>query len=167
MNIIELLKAEFGYETANTRRMLEALPENHFDWKPHPKSMHLGQLAAHIAELPDWLTLMLTTNEADFAAMGYQFPEQTDRNALLERFDQSVRTTQAKFEAVTLEELGQPWTLRSGETMIFTVSRLEAIRDSVLNHLIHHRGQLSVYLRLLESPVPGMYGASADEAAQF
>ena len=159
----QALIPEFKYEAASTRKMLEKVPFEKADWKPHEKSYTLARMAGHVAEILQWMTATLTTNELDFAKGEYKpfFP--TSKDELLNLFDNVYQDALSNLEQATDETLKGSWTLKRGDHVIFTLPRIAALRSFVMNHLIHHRGQLSVYLRLLDVPVPGMYGPSADE----
>jgi uncharacterized damage-inducible protein DinB len=161
--IAQSLLPELGIEFANTRKMLERIPEASYDWKPHEKSMTLIRLATHLATLPGWLTMTINSTELDFAKTPYTPPKFETTQALVDAFDKEVKGAIDALKGASDETLMQPWTLRNGEHIIFTMSRAAVIRSMVINHFIHHRGQLSVFLRLLDVPVPGMYGPSADE----
>lgn len=154
---------EFKHEAASTRKMLEQVPSGKWDWKPHEKSMTLGRLAAHVANIPDYMTVTLTTDELDFAKGDYKPPVATSTEDLVQVFESCYEKALQTLENTSDEALLQNWTLKYGGHTIFTMPRVASLRSFVLNHLIHHRGQLSVYLRLLNVPVPGMYGPSADE----
>ena len=157
------LLPEFRHEMAQTRKMLERVPFDQSTWQPHQKSMKLGQLAVHVAELPSWATVIINTNELDFATFDYKpFAPQSGAH-LLEHFDQNVADAIKALQGATDEHLMQRWSLRNGEQVFFTMPRIASIRSMAMNHLVHHRGQLSVFLRLKDVPVPGMYGPSADE----
>jgi uncharacterized damage-inducible protein DinB len=166
MNFIERLLPEFDAETKNTRKILEVVPEDKFAWKPHDKSMTLGRLSGHIAELPNWAvhtvqvdTLELTPGQKPFSP--------TSRDELLQKFDANVSEAHTALAGVKEEQLTTIWRLKFGERTVIEMPRAAVIRATVMNHLVHHRGQLSVYLRLLDIPVPGMYGPSADEMSAF
>lgn len=154
---------ELQHEATSTKKMLEKVPADKFDWKPHDKSMSLGKLAAHVANIPNWLTLALTTDEFDFAKAGYKEDTAATPQELLAVFDNKYQQALQALQNASDEALRTSWTFRSGDHVIFTLPRIAAIRTLAMNHLLHHRGQLSVYLRLLDVPVPGMYGPSADE----
>jgi uncharacterized damage-inducible protein DinB len=165
MAIKDSLLAEYDHELATTRRVLERVPESAFSWKPHDKSMSLGQLAGHVANIPYWLTATLAAPFYDFATPD---PNRGDDKpgsaaALLREFDTRVAAARAALSNASDAEMTAPWSLKNGGHVIFTLPRAAAIRSFVMNHLIHHRGQLSVYLRLNNVPVPSIYGPSADE----
>jgi uncharacterized damage-inducible protein DinB len=162
MTIIEAFAQELEREAVTTRKMLERVPTDKYDWKPHEKSMELRKLAAHVAELPGWVALTLTTSELDFATSPYVSPPVETNRELLSYFEKSLNDGQAELSKATPADLELPWTLRNGETIYSTESKREVIRMS-LSQIIHHRAQLGVYLRLLNIPIPGSYGPSADE----
>ena len=159
----QALIPELKHEASSTRKILESVPDGKFDWKPHEKSMTLGRLASHVAEIPDWMTATLTTDELDFAKSNYKPTSPASKEELLGKFEQSYAKALESLQAATDETLRGNWTLRNADHVIFTMPRIATLRSFVMNHLIHHRGQLTVYLRLLDLPVPGMYGPSADE----
>ena len=164
MAINDTLLPEFDHEMATTRRLLDRVPDAEFAWKPHDKSMSLGELSGHLANLPMWCSAVLDAAEYDLATLPSprgQAP--ASRAALLKDFDTRVGAARASLVQRTDAELLTPWTLRRGTHEIFTLPRISAIRSFVMNHSIHHRGQLSVYLRLKNVPVPPMYGPTADE----
>lgn len=156
---------EFDQEMALTRCVLERVPEDRFVWQPHPKSWPLGALATHVAWLGSWAALTLQSEELDLAspaAPPSPKPVST-RAALLALFDTMLVAARSALLQADATRLDQPWTLRAGEQEIFTLPRRAVLRTFVLNHLIHHRGQLEVYLRLNDVPLPALYGPSADE----
>jgi uncharacterized damage-inducible protein DinB len=162
MSIIELLLTEMEQEAAVTRKMLSRVPADKFGWKPHERSMAMDSLAIHIAELPGWVTMALSTSELDFAAGGYKPTEVADTTALLALFEKSVIEGKASLQNATEADLKKSWTMRSGDHIHFIMTKYEVIRHS-FSQTIHHRAQLGVYLRLLNIPIPGSYGPSADE----
>jgi uncharacterized damage-inducible protein DinB len=163
MKLSQTLLPEFDQEMANTRRVLERVPEDQIGWKPHEKSMTLGRLATHVAELAGWAAFFLKGEFLDLAAMDYKPHVASSRQELLELFDSNVAESRAAIEATEDPAFRELWTLRKGDHVIFTLPRVAVMRSMLLNHLIHHRGQLTVYLRLTGIPVPGLYGPSADE----
>jgi uncharacterized damage-inducible protein DinB len=170
MPIIDLLLPEFDQEMANTRKMLERVPSDKLGWKPHPKSFDLGGLACHIATMVGWTPDTLAKDSFDVSPPGappYQPPKANTTEELLSLFDKSVTGARAALAGATDERFMQPWSLLAGGRTIFTMPRIVCIRGFVMNHTIHHRAQLSVYLRLLDVPVPGMYGPSADDPNTF
>lgn len=161
--MIDALLPEFDHEMTTTRKLLERVPEDRFDWKPHPKSFTLGQLAQHVATIPMWGRMTMSETELDLGAGGAQDPIRT-RAALLAAFDANAAGTRAALIGKTDAELMVPWTLKSDGHTIFSMPRAGVWRGFVLSHLIHHRGQLSVYLRMHDIPLPSIYGPSADES---
>ena len=157
------LIGELKYEASNTRKILARIPEEQFNWKPHEKSMSLARLACHIAELPQWIAHIMTGTEFNFATDSFNRINVSSRDELIAIFELTIQRAIEYLEKATDDELNTSWTLRRAEIMRFELPRKVAIRNMVMNHIVHHRGQLSVYLRLLNVPVPGMYGPSADE----
>ncbi len=167
MPIRDALLPEFNNEMANTRKMLERVPEDRFAWKPHAKSWALGGLASHVANIPTWAGHAMANETFDLMPDGKlparDVPQAPSRAALLATFDQNVAAAHAVISAAEDAELMKSWSLlRHGQT-IMSMPRAAVLRSFVMNHLIHHRAQLGVYLRLNDVPVPGMYGPSADE----
>ena len=163
MNMIDPVLAELAHEAATTRRLLERLPQAHLTWKPHEKSMTLGRLAGHIAEIPVRISGMLEPDEYDFAAGGGDPHTASSVADLLAFFDQSVSQATERLKKQTNDRLLATWRLKKGGKQLLEMPRMGAIRFMMLNHLIHHRGQLSVYLRLQNVPLPSIYGPTADE----
>jgi uncharacterized damage-inducible protein DinB len=165
MPISQALLPEFDHEMATTRRVLERVPEGNYDWKPHEKSMTIGRLAGHVAELPGWVPVTLEREKFDMATDGAQFPSLTasSRKSLLEAFDKNVATARKAIAAASDEQFMKNWSLIHQGKPVFTMPRAAVLRSFTLSHIIHHRGQLSVYLRLNNVPVPSIYGPSADE----
>ena len=166
MTYAETLLPEFDQEMANTRKVLERIPEDKLDWRAHPKSNTIGWNANHLADLVNWLAQALTRPSLDVAPVGgepYPFPKLTSRREILDLFDRNVAAARTAIMALRDEELVQMWTLLRAGQPIFTMPRAAVVRGVVLNHLIHHRAHLCVYLRLNGIPVPGMYGPSGDE----
>ena len=153
---------ELQQEANTTRKMLALIPDDKYQWKPHEKSMTIEQLAPHIAELPTWVSMTLNTSELDFAANPYTSVKVQSTAALLDLFEKSLADGKASLEAAKEEQLSEPWTLRNGETIYSTSEKGEVIRMA-FSQIIHHRAQLGVYLRLLNIPIPGSYGPSADD----
>jgi uncharacterized damage-inducible protein DinB len=157
------LIAEMEQEASVARKCLERIPAEKFSWKPHEKSMTMGALASHIAEMFAWTPPSLQQTELDFAKMDYKPFEPTSTEHLLEFFDKNVAEAIDVLRNTTDDVYLQNWTLRNGEQVYFTMPKAGVMRAFVLSHIIHHRGQLSVYLRLNDIPVPSIYGPSADE----
>jgi len=150
-------------EAANTRKILEKVPVDKNDWKPHQKSMSLGRLATHVAEVPGWVTKAMTTDELDFAKTEYKAHVAATNEELVGILDKNLQEGVAALENATDEDFEKMWTLRNGEQVYFTLPKKAVLRTFAYSHDIHHRAQLGVYLRLLDIPVPGMYGPTADE----
>lgn len=166
MTMAEFLVGEFDHEAGNTRRMLERVPEQHVAWTPHPRSKPLGELALHIAGLPVWVGRILTVTEYDFMGAGAPKPglqPWQSKEALLAKFDRNVVDARTAMLAAIDAQMMESWTLKGAGEVVFTLPRVAAIRGMVFNHTIHHRGQLSVYLRMKDVPLPGIYGPTADE----
>ena len=163
MSLCKALAAEMRQEAKTTRRLLERVPEESFDWKPHEKSMTLGRLAAHVAELPELVIPALTQPEFDFGSGDFKPFSPTSTAELLEKFDRNIEAAAGMLEKQPDERMGEPWKLRSGDHVLFEMPRALVVRFVGLNHVVHHRGQLSVYLRLLDVPLPSISGPSADE----
>lgn len=162
MNAIKPLIAEFDNEVAVTRKLMERLPDEKFDWKPHEKSMSAGKLGSHLADIPEWMVSVLKENEFNLSPE-YQPFEASNRRELLREFDQRTAEMRAGLASLTPEKLSEEWALTREGEVLFQMPRGAVIRTFGINHLVHHRGQLSVYLRLLDIPVPAIYGPSADE----
>jgi uncharacterized damage-inducible protein DinB len=166
MTIGQMMLGEFDQEMQGTRKVLERCPDEKWNWKPHEKSGTVGWLAGHIATMPGWIGVTLTTNELDYAPVdgpAYTPPKTDNRKELLAVFDQNVKEARAALSTVSDQEIMKPWKLLAGGQEIFTMPRVACLRGMVLNHIIHHRAQLTVYFRLLNIAVPGLYGPSADE----
>jgi uncharacterized damage-inducible protein DinB len=159
----DALTAELKSEAANTRKMLEKIPPGKFDWQPHGKSMTIGRLASHVAEIPVWVNRIVESAVFDFATASMVRNTYGDTAALLKVFEEKQAGALAALQNVTEGMLQEKFTLRRGEQVITELPRQVLLRNFAFNHLVHHRGQLSVYLRLLDIAVPGMYGPSADE----
>jgi uncharacterized damage-inducible protein DinB len=162
MTIAETLLLDYDAEIANTRRILERIPDN-AQWKPHEKSMPIGRLAVHVSRLPEFATTILTTPELNLAH--HKFPPMVfeSREQLLTNLDETSTAARQALQSATDEQLSTVWKLSWGDKTIAEGPRARVYRNMFFNHLIHHRGQLTVYLRLNEVPVPGLYGPSADE----
>jgi uncharacterized damage-inducible protein DinB len=162
MTIIELLKREYEAEALTTRKMLSVVPNDKWDWKPHEKSMNLRSLTGHIAELPSWITMTFTTDELDFAKFPYQQPKLDSNKDLMELFEKHLIDGRKEFKEENTKLLDKPWILRNGDIIYNTSPKIDVIRMS-MSQIIHHRAQLGVFLRLLNVPIPGSYGPSADD----
>jgi len=167
MAIADFLVGEFDHEAQGTRKVLERVPEAHVEWQPHPKSKSMGELANHIAGLPVWVGRALKAKEYDFMAPGAPTPgirPWESKEALLAKFDKNAAEARALIAAASDAELMEPWSLKQSGDVLFTLPRIAVLRSMVFSHTIHHRGQLTVYLRLKDVPLPGIYGPSADES---
>jgi uncharacterized damage-inducible protein DinB len=167
MSISKMILPEFENEMANTRKTLERVPDDKLDWKPHEKSMTLGGLATHLSHIPSWTKNTFEADELDLAPPAGSGPPRMEQvksaAAALEAFDENVASARTALENAADEAWQGQWTLRLGDKKIFTLPRTAVMRGFVMNHMIHHRAQLGVYLRLLDVPVPSIYGPSADE----
>jgi uncharacterized damage-inducible protein DinB len=163
MPFSETLLPEFEEELKNTRKILERVPDARLDFQPHPKSMTLGGLATHVANLPSWATITIGQDVLDMEP-GFKMPVAESRAQLLELFDKGVAEAKEKLAGATDETWAQTWTLKMAGHTILALPRSTVMRSYVMNHLIHHRAQLGDYLRLLDVEIPGMYGPSADES---
>ena len=157
------LIGELKQESVNTRKMLERVPTDKLDWQPHEKSMKLERLATHIAELPIWFERIINANDFDFATAVFKREPKESSEEIVKLFDERLASAIKALESASDENLNDTWTFRRGEQIVFQLPKKVALRSMGFNHIYHHRGQLSVYLRLLDIPVPGMYGPSADE----
>jgi len=165
MGLAEALLPEFDLEMANTRKTLERIPDDKFTWKPHEKSFAMGALASHIANLPGWANVTIDQDEFDMAPGGnaIKLPAYETREDVLVNFDKNVGDARAKLATASDETLFGTWSLASDGHKLFSMPRVAVLRSFVMNHIIHHRAQLGVYLRLNDIPVPSIYGPSADE----
>jgi uncharacterized damage-inducible protein DinB len=166
MPINQALLGEFDHEMANTRKTLERVPEDKFDWAPHPKSMKMGALAKHLAEMPGWIVESLTKDSLDIAPDGKPMTSEPvhNRKELLALFDKNVAAGRKALAAANDDaQFMKPWALLMTGKTIFSMPKVAVVRSFVMNHGIHHRAQLGVYLRLNNVPVPAVYGPSADE----
>lgn len=170
MGMKEGLLQEFEHEAASTRKVLERVPEDKFGWKPHAKSGTMIWLAGHIAQMGMWGAMTLNTPELDIMPGGKQMepppPPKTSKE-LVAMFDANVQSTREALQKATDDDLKQPWSLLVNGKAQFTMPKIAVLRGMVMNHMIHHRGQLTVYLRLNDVPVPALYGPSADENGGF
>jgi uncharacterized damage-inducible protein DinB len=160
--IIKFLLKEIEQEAQATRAMLQIVPADKYNWQPHPKSMTLMQLTNHIAELPAWISMAFTTDGLDFAANPYESTTMTNTNDILEMFNNAYADGRAHLENANEADLEKPWVLRSGDHILADMNKYETVRVAIAQG-IHHRAQLGVFLRLLNVPIPGTYGPSADE----
>lgn len=166
MNRIQVFLKELNEESVTTRNMLQIIPDDKYGWKPHEKSMTIQQLSTHIAELPTWITMALTTDELDFAAAPYE-PSKINKTAdLVKFFEESLVNGRTQLVDANEGKLDEMWTLRTGDKIHSVRTKAEVIRMA-LNQIVHHRAQLGVFLRLLNVPIPGSYGPSADDKASF
>ena len=166
MSFCELLLTEFDQEMAGTRKTLERVPENKFSWKPHEKSGSMIWLAEHLARLPEWAAFTMQQDSFDMSPAGVRMPQPPTPKStkeLLEVFDKNFKAGRTAIASATDAELAKPWSLFDSGKVYFTMPRGECLRKWVLNHNVHHRAQLGVYLRLNNIPVPALYGPSADE----
>ena len=162
--LMEPTIGEYQAEVEITRRVLQRVPADKLTWKPHDRSMTLGQLALHIAQIPDRVSALAEMNGFDVSQANFVPPQPKDLNEVLTGFEGAVLEGGKRLQSMTDESASQPWTLTAGDKVVFTVPRAGIVRTIMLNHWYHHRGQLSVYLRMLEVPVPVIYGRSADES---
>ena len=167
MNLNKSILMEFDKEMETTLRFLNELSDDFFDFQPHEKSMTTQKLANHIAELPAWVNGTLDMKQLDFAAAGYVPSNIDNKEELIEFFNKNVKNARQSIGNATDEHLRENWTLRDGEKIFFTMPRIAVLRIMVMSHIIHHRAQLSIYLRLNNAKVPASYGDSADEKNPF
>lgn len=166
MAISESLLPEFDHEMTNTRKTLERVPDGKSDWKPHAKSMAMGGLATHVGNIPTWANYTIDQDSLDLAPSGEPLPQTPVANStaeLLTTFDENVAKARAAIANASDAEFFKPWTLMNNGNPILTMPKVAVLRSFVMNHLIHHRAQLGVYLRLNDVAVPSIYGPSADE----
>lgn len=166
MLLTKLLIEEIEQEAINTKKMLERVPAEKFDWRPHQKSMTLKQLAVHIANLSKRPVQVITTKYLDLADSSIKKPEINNTTDLIKEFEEGTSQSIDALKSVSDDDLNVNWIMRRGEHIIINMPKAAAIRNMGLSHLYHHRAQLGVYLRLLDIPVPGMYGQSADDKLQ-
>lgn len=163
MNPAQPFLSELAHEIATTRRVLERLPGDRLDYKPHPRSMSLGDLAVHLTEIVRWGTVTLETEECSIDPDAYRPAKATSAADLVARLDAAAAAFEHALGAASPSAFLAPWRLVSGGHVAFELPRAAVLRSMIFNHLVHHRGQLAVYLRLLDVPVPSIYGPSADE----
>jgi uncharacterized damage-inducible protein DinB len=162
MSLLKFFLKQLNDEASTTRKMLSIVPADKFDWQPHPKSMTIRSLSTHIAELPTWIPMTLNTSELDFATSPYD-PQTINNTAeLLDYFEKCLEESRSALETAKEEQLSDSWTLRNGKDVYSTSAKAEVLR-MVFSQIIHHRAQLGVDLRLLDVPIPGSYGPSADD----
>lgn len=161
MSIAQMLLPEFDQEMVNTRKTLQRVPADKWDWKPHPKSGSLGWLSGHVATLPQFTVVTVGTSSLEIA--GSKFPTAAAHADLLPMFDQLSKEARAHLQSVSDDQMREIWTLTWNGKTILSMPRYEVLRQSCFNHLVHHRAQLTMYLRALDVPVPALYGPSADE----
>jgi uncharacterized damage-inducible protein DinB len=168
MSISQSLLPEFDQEMAGTRKVLERIPADKLDWKAHAKSNNIGWVGMHLAQLPGWAEMTLKHDSLDIAPPGgepYRTPKAESQKQILAEFDKSVANARAAIAAAKDEDFFKPWSLLNGGKVMFTMPRMAVLRSFVMNHIIHHRAHLCVYLRLNNIPVPGLYGPSGDDAS--
>ncbi len=168
MALSEALLPEFDHEMANTRKTLERVPDDKFAWKPHEKSGTMGWLAGHLANIPSWANFTINQDSLDLAPQGapvQPLPPANSRKELLDTFDKNVAAARAAIAGASDPQLVKPWSLLKNGNPILTMPRIAVLRSFVMNHSIHHRAQLGVYLRLNNIPLPAIYGPSADEGS--
>lgn len=166
MSTAESMLPEYDQEMATTRETVSRVPDGKYDWKPHAKSGSLGWLVSHLVEIPGWINYTVEHDELDIAPVGaepYKSTEHTSTAAALAAFDEAVARGRAALAGCSDEAMMVTWSLKGGGETLFAMPRVACLRSFVMNHLIHHRAQLGVYLRLLDVPVPQTYGPSADE----
>jgi len=163
MSISKMLLPEFDHEMATTRKVLERIPDDKFGWKPHEKSMSMSVLASHVAEMHGWTVPTVKDAELDFAKFDYKPFEPKTTEDLVQHFEKNYNSAIEALQGASDEIWSEPWSLKNGDVTYFTMPKIAVMRSMVLNHIVHHRGQLSVYLRENNIPVPAMYGPSADE----
>jgi uncharacterized damage-inducible protein DinB len=162
MPLIDPFIQEFQHESAATRKILEVCPDADFTWKPHPKSMALGHLASHIADIPGWITTTLTTTVLDFKKEEFKPTVYLNRKELVAAFDKNTAAALKQMQSASDKDISVDWTMRNGDQIFMTLPRIAVLRTWCFNHLYHHRGQLSVFLRLKDIPLPNIYGPTAD-----
>ena len=161
---IDVLLPEYDREIGSTRQLLERIPDAAFGWRPHDRSTAMGELAGHVADLPRWIAVVMTCQSCDLPSEGDEMRRRGKSTAqLLSRFDANVREARAQLVGAVDRTLCEPWTLTRGKQDLFTMPKIVMMRHLVLNHLVHHRGQLTVYLQMHDIPVPALYGPSGDE----
>lgn len=164
MPLIDALLPEFDREMGLTRRLLDRVPDGQFDFKPHPTSVTLGRLAEHLTEMPQWTTITMTQDGIEMTTQRpADYVRPATRDAVLAQFDRYLKEGRGHLVGKIDGEFLAPWTLKAGGKEVFTMPKIAVMRNFVLNHMIHHRGQFAVYLRMLGVPIPSIYGPSGDE----
>lgn len=163
MALNQPLLEELDREAQITKKILGKVPSEHLAWQPHEKSYKLGGLASHISEIPGWLDIIINDDELDFATMDYTPPTINKNADIIKLFEENLAKGKEVLQQTTDDKFNGNWRMRQGEQIFFELPRTQVIRTWVMNHIVHHRAQLGVYLRLLNIPVPGTYGPSADE----
>jgi uncharacterized damage-inducible protein DinB len=166
MPIAKSLLPEFDQEMASTRKIIERVPSGKNEWKPHPRSMPLGYMAVHLAKLPEWISMIMTSDDLDIGLMaerGFNMPVFESAEATVAMFDKAVHDSRFLIAGASDELMMKNWTLKNKGTTIFSIPKVATLRTMVFNHIIHHRGQMTVYLRLNDVPLPSLYGPTADE----
>lgn len=166
MPISDTILPEFDHEAAGTRKVLARVPDGRFDWKPHQKSYSVGDLATHLSNLPRWTVMVAAENTFDVAPVGEEPPRQEpvlSAEEAVRMFDRNIAAAREAIEGLSDEQMMETWTLLAGGEEIFSMPRAAVIRSTIMNHMIHHRAQLGVYLRMNDVPVPNLYGPTADE----
>ena len=161
--IIPFFEKQLKEEVASTRKMLQIIPDDKYDWQPHQKSMTIRRLATHIAELPGWIPMAIQTDVLDFAVADYKPTPIDNTKDLLVIFEDNVRNAFEAISKTSDEYLQNSWTMKNGKEVYFTITKEDVIRMAI-SQMIHHRAQMGVFLRLLDIPIPGPYGPSADES---
>lgn len=162
-SVADAIYTDLDQEIDKTRRTLERFPAGHNDWRPHDKSMPLAKLASHVAGIPAFATAIVTTDQMDFAKGEYVSYSCESAAELLDVFDKTAASLRAALKAADAESLAGTWTLRNGDRVVGAGRKSDLVRSIAINHMVHHRAQLGVYYRMLDVPVPAMYGPSADE----
>ncbi len=163
MAIKDSLLSEYDHEMATTRKVLERVPLADAQWKPHAKSMTMGDLASHITQIPGWVGSIVNASFVDMANQEYVRPSYATSGEMLAAFDQGTAKARAAIDSKSDAEMMETWALKNGEKVLLSLPKIGVLRSFLLNHMIHHRGQLSVYIRMKDVPVPSIYGPSADE----
>jgi len=163
MSIAQSLLSEYDHEMATTRKMLERFPEDKVEWRPHETSMPMGRLAGHVAEMPEWTIPTLQQDKLEMDPAKYTPNVAKSRTEVLKKFDETVKAGRAAIAGASDETMLKPWTFIAGGKPVFTMPKIAVLRSFVMNHMIHHRGQLAAYYRIAGVPVPSIYGPSLDD----